>query len=83
MQTRSLSMYCLLLVVFGHVLVLSGCRDATSFPGETPMHLHVVCVLRVDPQTATCKSPERVTLFNIWVQEAISRPQSMFGGGLG
>ena len=75
MQTHASSTYLLLLLVIGHVWVVSGCGGDA---GENPIHHHVVCGSRADGQTESCASPERVSLFNSWVTEAIHRPHSTF-----
>ena len=79
MQTRSTSTCILLLLVIGHVWVVSGCgHDATGSADENPLHHHLVCVSPADAQTESCEVPERLVLFNTWVKEAISLPHSTF-----
>jgi hypothetical protein len=56
MQTHASSTYLLLLLVIGHVWVVSGCGGDA---GEIPIHHHVVCGSRADGQTESCASPER------------------------
>jgi hypothetical protein len=59
--------------------IVSGCGgDAISAAGETPRHYHLVCVSPEDAQTEPCDGSEGLSLFNAWVQEAISLPHSTF-----
>jgi hypothetical protein len=79
MQTRATSTCFLLLLVLGHVWVMSGCgRDATGSADESPLHHHLVCVSPPDAQTESCGDAERLSLLNTWVKEAISLPNSTF-----
>jgi len=62
-----------------HGCFVSGCgRDATDSADEAPLHHHLVCPSPADGQPETCEGPERLALFNSWVKEAISLPNSTF-----
>jgi hypothetical protein len=79
MQTPASSTFVLLFLGIVQGCLVTGCGgDATGDAGETPMHYHMVCVSPADTQTAPCDSTESLSLFQTWVQEALSLPQSTF-----
>jgi len=56
---------------------LSGCaRSADGTPGDSPLHLHVVC-LSAENDTA-CPATDRAEAFDGWVRDVLYRPESSF-----
>lgn len=56
---------------------LSGCaRSANGAPGDSPLHLHVVC-MSAENET-DCPATDRAEAFDGWVQDVLYRPESSF-----